>query len=473
MTEQLKCDVCVIGAGSAGLSAAFIAAQIGARTVLFEKGEMGGECLNTGCVPSKALLAAARAAAEIRSASRFGVSAVPEIRFSQVTDHVRRAIAAIAPHDSAERFEQLGVKIIRAQAQFTGRNTIVGGGYDSRARRIIIATGSRPAIPPIPGLDQASYLTNETIFSLPDLPRHLLIIGAGPEGAELAQAFARLGSSVTMFDSDRLLAKDEPELVDRLRRQLTDDGVTLREHTRIANVASGPDGVSITLAGAGERISGSHLLVAAGREANLKSLAPERAGIRFDRQGIIADARLRTNQRHVYAIGDAVSGAPRFTHVANYQAQIAAVNALFGWPAKADYRLVPSVIYTDPELAHLGTTESEARAVYGDKVRVITEELTENDRAQTDAAFPGLVKLIATRNGKIIGVSILTPHAGEMIQPWALALANRLRLSAFLRTVMPYPTQGEISKTAVQSFYMPRLFSRLPKALVRLRLALG
>jgi len=473
MTERLRCDVCVIGAGSGGLSATFIAAKLGARTVLFEKGEMGGECLNTGCVPSKALLAAARAVAEIRNASRFGISAVPDIRFPRVMEHVRRAIAAIAPHDSAERFEQLGVKVIRAQAQLTGRNMISGGGYDLRARRIIIATGSRPAIPPIPGLDQVPYLTNETIFSLSDSPRHLLIIGAGPEGAELAQAFARLGSSVTVFESDRLLAKDEPELVDRVRRQLTDDGVTLREHTRIANVASGPDGISITLAGAGERISGSHLLVAAGREANPKSLALERAGIRFDRQGIIVDTRLRTSQRHVYAIGDAVAGAPRFTHAANYQAQIAAVNALFGWPAKADYRLIPSVTYTDPELAHLGMTESEARAVYGDKVRVISEELTENDRAQTDAAFPGAVKLIAARNGKIAGVSILAPHAGEMIQPWTLALANRLRLSAFLKAVMPYPTQGEISKTAVQSFYIPRLFSRLPKALVRLRLALG
>lgn len=473
MTQQLKCDVCVIGAGSGGLSAAFITAQFGARTVLFEKGEMGGECLNTGCVPSKALLAAARAVAEIRNASRFGISAVPDIRFSRAMDHVRRAIAAIAPHDSVGRFEQLGVKVIRAQAQFTGRNTIAGGGCDLRARRIIIATGSRPAIPPIPGLDQVPYLTNETIFSLSDAPRQLLIIGAGPQGAELAQAFARLGSGVTVFESDRLLARDEPELVDRLRHQLTDDGVTLREHTRIANVTTGSDGVAVTLAGTGERISGTHLLVAAGREANLKSLAPERAGIRYDRQGILVDARLRATQSHVYAIGDAISGAPRLTHVANYQAQIAAANALFGWPAKVDYRLIPSVTYTDPELAHLGMTENEARAVYGERVRVITEELTENDRAQTDAAFPGAVKLIAARNGKIAGVSILASHAGEMIQPWALALANRLRLSTFLRAIMPYPTQGEISKSAAQSFYMPRLFSRLPKAIVRLRLALG
>jgi pyruvate/2-oxoglutarate dehydrogenase complex dihydrolipoamide dehydrogenase (E3) component len=473
MTERLKCDVCVIGAGSGGLSAAFITAQLGARTVLFEKGEMGGECLNTGCVPSKALLAAARSAAEIRNASRFGITAVPDIRFSQVMDHVRRTIAAIAPHDSVGRFEKLGVKVIRAQAQFTGRNTIAGGGYDLRARRIIIATGSRPAIPPIPGLDQVPYLTNETIFSLHDLPRHLLIVGAGPEGAELAQAFARLGSSVTLFESDRLLAKDETDLVDRLRRQLTDDAVALREHTRIANVSSGPAGVAIALAGTGERVSGSHLLVAAGREANPKGLALERAGIRFDQQGIIVDARLRTTQRHVYAIGDAIAGAPRFTHAANYQAQIAAANALVGWPAKADYRLIPSVTYTDPELAHLGMTESEARAVYGNKVRVITEELTENDRAQTDAAFPGAVKLIAARSGKIVGVSILAPHAGEMIQPWALALANGLRLSAFLKAVMPYPTLGEISKTAAQSFYLAKLFSRLPKIVVRLRLALG
>lgn len=473
MTERLRSDVCVIGAGSGGLSAAFIAAQLGARTVLFEKGEMGGECLNTGCVPSKALLAAARTAAEIRNASRFGINAVPDVRFSLVMDHVRRAIAAIAPHDSAERFERLGVNVIRAQAQFTSRNGIAGGDCDLRARRIIIATGSRPAIPPIPGLDQVPYLTNETIFSLPDLPRHLLIIGAGPEGAELAQAFARLGSSVTVFESERLLAKDEPELVDRLRRQLTDDRVALREHTRIANVMSGPDGVAITLGGTGERISGSHLLVAAGREMNPNSLALERAGIRFGREGIIVDARLRTTQRHVYAIGDAIAGAHCFTHAANYQAQIAVANALFGWPAKADYRLIPSVTYTDPELAHLGMTESEARAVYGDKVRVLTEELAENDRAQTDVAFPGAMKLIVARNGKIAGVSILAPHAGEMIQPWALAVANRLRLSAFLKAVMPYPTLGEISKTAAQSVYMPRLFSRVPKALVRLRLTLG
>ena len=473
MTEQLKCDVCVIGAGSGGLSAAFIAAKLGARTVLFEKGEMGGECLNTGCVPSKALLAAANAAADIRTAAGFGISAVPETRFPAVTDHVRRAIAAVAPHDSAERFEQLGVKVIRAQAQFTGPRMIAGGGYEVRARRIIIATGSRPAIPLIPGLNQVTYFTNETIFSLSDLPRHLLIIGAGPVGSELAQAFVRLGSRVTVFDAGRLLAKDEPEPVDRLRRRLTEDGVGLREHALISYVTAGHDGVSIVLAGTGERISGSHLLVATGREANTQGLALERAGISFDHQGIMVNARLRTNRRNVYAVGDCVAGAPRFTHVANYQAQIATVNALFGWPAKADYRLVPSVTYTDPELARLGMTESQARSHYGDKVRVITGELTENDRARTDSAFPGLLKLIAARNGSILGVSILAPRAGEMIQPWALSVANRLKLSAFLRTIMPYPTLGEISKTAAQSFYMSRLFSNLPRAIVRLRLGVG
>ncbi len=473
MSERVNCDVCVIGAGSGGLFAAFVAAQLGARTVLFEKDKMGGECLNTGCVPSKALLAAARAAAQGHTSNRPNDdSPPPAAAFSSAMDHVKRAIEAIAPHDSQERFEGIGVNVIRAHAQFAGRDIVRGGSYEVRARRFVIATGSRPAIPPIPGLANVQYLTNETIFSLSVRPRHLLIVGGGPIGVEMAQAFARLGSEVTVFDAAHLLTKDEPELVEKLRAHLVSERVTFRENVKLESVSSNGDGVVVTLGGAGERISGSHLLIAAGRKPNIDGLTLEAGGIKFDAKGIKVDARLRTSNRRVYAIGDA-SGGPQFTHIASYQAGVVIRNALFGFPTKVDYRGLPWVTYTDPELAHVGMSVREARERYGKNVRILAADFAHNDRALTDNAYPGSLQVIVKPDGTILGASILGTHAGELLQVWAVAISNRLKLKAFTRTILPYPTLGELSKTAAQSFYGPKLFSWLPKALVWFRLKLG
>ena len=297
-------------------------------------------------------------------------------------------------------------------------------------------------------------------------------LGGGPIGVEMAQAFARLGSEVTVFDAAQLLTKDEPELVEKLRAHLVLERIRFKESVKIESVSRNEDGVVVVVDGTDERISGSHLLIAAGRRPNIDGLNLEEAGIEFDAKGITVDARLRTSNRRVYAIGD-VSGGPQFTHMANYHAGIVIRNALFGLPAKVDYRAIPWVTYTDPELAHVGMTVREARERYGENLRILAKDFAHNDRALTDNAYPGSLQVIVKPDGTILGASILGTHAGELLQVWALAISNRLKLSAFTRTILPYPTLGEISKTAAQSFYAPKLFSWLPKAIVQFMLKLG
>lgn len=470
MTKTVKCDVCVIGAGSAGLSVASGAAQLGAHTVLFERGEMGGDCLNYGCVPSKALLAAAHAAQGLKEVGRFGIQSYrSQIDFPAVMKHVRDTIAAIAPHDSQERFEKLGVRVIRAEARFTGRHEISGGEFRVRARRFVVATGSRPTIPPIPGLVDVPYLTNETIFGLQTLPEHLLIIGGGPIGVEMAQAFRRLGSKVTILQRSGLLPKDEPEFVDTLRQRLHEEEATIRENVAIAGITRGQAGIAVRLEGAEESVTGSHLLVAAGREPRLAGLDLERAGIASTPYGITVDAHLRTTNRRVYALGD-VTGRPQFTHTAGYQAGIVIRNALFRLPSKVDYRALPWVTYSDPELAHVGLTEAEARKQRGRVVQTVCAEFADNDRAQTEHQTTGGIKVVVDSKGAILGVTILGSHAGELIGLWGLAITQKLRLSALTGVIFPYPTLGEISKAAASAFFAPKLFSAWPKRLVRLLL---
>jgi pyruvate/2-oxoglutarate dehydrogenase complex dihydrolipoamide dehydrogenase (E3) component len=473
MSNSLACDVCIIGAGSAGLSVASAAAQLGARTILFERGEMGGDCLNYGCVPSKALLAAAHRAQNVRTAGVFGVHAPdPEIDFPAVMQHVHSVIAAIAPHDSVERFEMLGVRVIKAAARFTGSREVSGGGFRVTARRIVIAAGSAAALPPIPGLSEVGALTNKTIFSLTQRPGHLLIIGGGPIGIEMAQAFRRLGSAVTILEGTQLLQKDEPEFVDVLRQQLQAEGVTIREGIKIGSVARISGGVSVTLGETGEKIEGSHLLVAAGREPRLDGLDLDCAGVAYTPKGITVDAGLRTSNRRIYAIGD-VNGGPQFTHSAGYQAGLVIRSSLFRLPAKVDYRALPWVTYCDPELAHVGLTEAGARERFGQDVRIVKTEFAANDRAQAERDTGGGIKLVLRRNGTVLGVSILGSQAGEMIGLWALAMSKKLKLSAITGTILPYPTRGEISKAAASAFYSPKLFSNWPRRIVRLLLKLG
>ena len=458
-------DVAVIGGGSGGLSVAAAAAQFGQKVVLFEKAEMGGECLNTGCVPSKALLAAAKHAHAMRDAARYGITPVePRVDFEGVMAHVQRAIATIAPHDSEERFTGLGVRVVRAAARFRDARTLEAGGQRFQARRVVIATGSRPAIPPIPGLDGVPYLTNETLFSNTVLPSHLLIIGAGPQGLEMAQAHRRLGATVTVVDAGPPLAGADPELAAILLQQLAAEGIEILAGTAIARAFSSADGIGLELAG-GRIVTGSHLLVAAGRKPNIEGLGLEEAGIRFTPRGITVDERFRTSNRSAYAIGDVAGG--RSTHEAGYQAGLVIRHMLFGLPVKAT-AAIPRVTYTDPELAEAGLGEAEARARFGKDLRVLRQPFHGNDRAVAEGQPQGLVKIMVGRRGRILGVGLVGPEAGELIQPWLLAMGRGLKVSAMAGQLLPYPTRGEAGRKAAVEYFRDLASNRLLRAVIRL-----
>ena len=462
MTRPLAPDLCIIGAGSAGLAVAAGAAQMGADVVLIERGLMGGDCLNFGCVPSKSLLAAARLADLARRGAALGItSARPDIDFAAAADGVQNVIAAIAPNDSVERFEGLGVRVLRREARFTSPRTIRAGEIEIRPRRFVIATGSYPAVPPIPGLADVPYLTNETIFANRERPDHLIVIGGGPIGIEMAQAHRRLGARVTVLDVGPVLPRDDPELVASLTGHLADEGIAIRPGVEIAGIERDGDAIVIRLAD-GERIAGSHLLVAAGRRPSIEALDLAAAGIEATAKGITVDARLRTTNRRAFAIGD-VAGGPQFTHVALYHAGIVIRNALFRLPAKVDYRALPWVTYTDPELAQVGLTQDAA----GEDARVLRWPFSENDRAQTERDTEGLVKIVLGRNGRVLGASILGTGAGDLILPWALAIAQKLKIGALANLIVPYPTRGEASKRAAGCYYTPTLFSPRTRRLVR------
>jgi pyruvate/2-oxoglutarate dehydrogenase complex dihydrolipoamide dehydrogenase (E3) component len=475
VNRVIRADLCVIGAGSGGLSVAAGAAQMGARVVLVEKHKMGGDCLNTGCVPSKALLAAAHVAEVVRGGARFGVNGMePEVDFAAVRDHLRDVIAGIEPHDSVERFEGLGVTVIKAAARFTGPREVVAGDATLRARRFVVATGSSPALPPVPGLESVPVLTNETIFELGERPEHLIVIGGGPIGAELAQAHRRLGARVTVLEMFSLLGRDDPEAVEIVRGRLVAEGIDLREGVRIGGVEPRGNEIAVTLdgaAGAEEAIVGSHLLVAAGRRANLEGLDLEAAGIDHGPQGITVDARLRTSNRRVFAIGD-VTGGYQFTHMAGYQAGIVIRNALFRLPAKVRYHAVPWVTYTDPELAHVGLSEAAAEDEHG-AVTVLRWRFDENDRARAERDTEGLIKVVVGRRGRILGATIAGRNAGELILPWVLAVDQGLKIGAMANLIAPYPTLGEVSKRVAGSYYTPALFAARTKRLVRALQRLG
>jgi pyruvate/2-oxoglutarate dehydrogenase complex dihydrolipoamide dehydrogenase (E3) component len=467
--SNITCDLCIIGAGSGGLSVAAAAAQMAARVVLVEAGAMGGDCLNTGCMPSKAMIAAAQAAHGGEGAPDLGIAAAtPRIEFAAVHAHVRRVIAAIAPHDSVERFESLGVQVVKAEARFTAPDEIIAGTQRIKARRFVIAAGSRAALPPIPGLAEAGAYTNETIFDLTERPEHLVVIGGGPIGLELSQAFRRLGSAVTVLERHVILPRDEPEAAELVRHRLRGEGVDLRESIQIDSVRRDAAGVTVGIEdNDGKRsIAGTHLLVAAGRQPNVERLGLEAAGIVFTPKGITVDAGLRTSNRKVYAIGD-IAGGPQFTHIAGYHAGLVIRSALLGLPAKVDYAALPWVTFLDPEIAHVGLTEAEARKQHG-SVTVLHESFARNDRAVTEQETEGFIKVIAGPRGRILGATIVGPHAGEMISLWGLAISRRLKLSAIAGMLAPYPTLSEISKRAAGQYYAPLVFGSKVRALVRL-----
>ncbi len=468
MAETLTPDICVIGGGSGGLSVAAAAAAFGVSCVLIERGKMGGDCLNTGCVPSKALLAAAKRAALAHSADAFGVHTTVDVNFAKVREHVRRVIASIAPTDSVERFTSLGVRVIQGEAKFTDRHTVaVGNNYEIRARRFVIATGSTPSVPPIPGLDDGPYFTNDTIFDLTERPRHLVIIGAGPIGLEMAQGFRRLGSEVTVLEAATPLAKDDPEAAAIVLTQLAREGVIVRSGVQVTGVDyishsamvtfTGPDGAG--------KAEGSHMLVATGRKPSLDALNLDAAGIRYDRSGIIVKRNLKTSNGRVYAIGDCAAGQLQFTHAANYHAGVVIRNALFRLPVRVSNDDVPWVTFTDPELAQAGLTEAQARA-RKIKIRIARWPYHDNDRAQTERATHGHIKVITTRKGRILGATIVGAEAGELIALWALAIAQGLNIRALTGIVLPYPTLSEIGKRAAIDFFTPNLTSPLLRRII-------
>ena len=465
MTKTLSVDLCIIGAGSGGLSVAAGAVQLGKTVILCEKGEMGGDCLNYGCVPSKALIAAASAAAAIRNAKKFGVAAgVPHVDFAAVIDHVQSVIAGIAPHDSQERFESLGVTVLRDAAKFTGKRQIQAGDTIVNAKHFVVATGSSPFVPPIDGIEDVPYFTNETIFTNKTQPEHLIIVGGGPIGVEMAQAFRRLGSRVTIIEAKSILNNEDPEAVAIVRESLMSDGVALEEGAMAAGVDFADGNINVKLND--KTIAGSHLLMAVGRRANVSDLHLEKAGVTFTDKGISVDDRLRTANKRIYAIGD-VAGGAQFTHVAGDHASTIIRNVLFKMPAKRQDALAPRVTYCDPEIASIGAPTTGAPS-NDDKTRCVKWLFADNDRAKTEKRDDGFVKIATDAKGLILGATIVGKSAGDLIQPVAVAMASRQKIGAFTKSIAPYPTRSEALKRAAGAWYTPTLFSDRTRALVRL-----
>ena len=439
MAERIKTDVCIIGAGSGGLSVAAGAVQMGASVVLLEGHKMGGDCLNYGCVPSKALLHAGKTA----------------MGWDDAHDHVRQTIATIEPHDSVERFEGLGVRVITEYGSFISPKEVQAGDYIIEARRFVISTGSSPLVPPIPGIENVPYETNETIFELKTRPDHLLIIGGGPIGMEMAQAHRRLGCEVTVIEGMKALGRDDPEMAAHVLDALRSEGIAIEEDALAAEIRGKAGAIEVE-AKDGRIFKGTHLLMAVGRKANTDKLNLSAAEIEPTRAGIKVDASLRTTNKKVYAIGD-VAGGLQFTHVAGYHAGVIIRSMLFGLPSKQRTDHIPWATYTAPELAQIGLTEAEARKSHGDKLEVARFDFAGNDRAIATQQAKGLIKVVIVK-GRPVGVSIVGPGAGEMITLWALAIANRLKMGQIAAMVAPYPTMAEISKRAAGAYFSPRLF---------------
>jgi pyruvate/2-oxoglutarate dehydrogenase complex dihydrolipoamide dehydrogenase (E3) component len=481
-SEEITADLCIIGGGSGGLSLAASAVQLGLKVVLIEKHKMGGDCLNYGCVPSKAMIAAARRAHHMRTASKFGIESVePRISPRAVRDHVHGVIAAIAPNDSVERFTGLGVQVIQAAARFADPHSVIAGDRLIRAARFCIATGSSPAVPPIPGLDTVPYFTNEKIFDNDAAIPSLVVIGGGPIGMELAQAHMRLGSRVVVLEAMKAMGKDDPELAGMLLERLRAEGLDIREGAAVQRVEGSAGAIRVTVATANgaETIEGTHLLVATGRAANVSGLDLDAAGITFDRRGIRVSETLLTSNPKVFAIGDVVGGL-QFTHMANYHAGIVFRHLLLGRLARPLLRgaatvrtdRVPWVTYTAPELANVGLTEEEARKRHG-TIAVYRWPMHENDRAQAERETEGFLKVVTTKKGRILGAALVGEHAGEIIQMWSLAISQGLHIKAMADWISPYPTLSEVNKRAALGYYAAKAASPLARRVMGLLRKLG
>lgn len=465
----IKTDICVIGAGPAGLTVAVGAVELGASVILIEGGKMGGNCLNTGCIPSKALLAAAHAAHTTKTASTFGINASHEmINMSVVHDYIKQIIDDIAPADSAERLEHLGIRVIKGMAEFHDADHLLVGEQVIKAKRFIIATGSIPFIPKITGLDTVRYFTTDTIFNLRAPIEDLIVLGGGPVGVEMAQAHARLGSKVTLITDRAIMPKDDPEVVEILRQNLIAENITLVENTTINLVEKKKDDIVVSFTKGNKRASviGTHLLVAVGRRANVNSLKLEKADVAFDEDfGIKVDKYMRTSNKNIYAAGD-VLGQYLFTHAASYQAHIILKNALMRCSTSVDYRALSWVTFTDPELAKVGLSEAEA-AHQHIKYTVLRMPFSHNDRARTEHATNGLVKVIINQRGRVLGATIVGKHAGELIMFWTMAIAQKLKMKDLAHLIVPYPTYNNINRSLALKYYHRQLHCKWTKKIVR------
>jgi len=452
----------VVGGGPAGLVVASVAAQLGLKVTLVEQsGKLGGDCLHTGCVPSKTLIHTARVAALMRRADAFGLGAVePQVDLGRVNDHVQSVIDQIQKHDDPQRFRSYGCEVLFGTAQFVDAHRLRVNGELIRGRRIVIATGSRPLVPP----EEAGYLTNENLFSLRELPRRLVILGGGPIGVEMAQAFARLGSQVSLVERlAHILPQEDPELAEAVGDILTAEGVRIHTDTSAERVRLRGRIRTVECSGA-LNLEADQVLVAAGRKPSLEGLDLDAAGVDYGPGGISVDARMRSSRKHIFACGD-VCGPYPFTHMAEYQAGIVISNAVFRFPKKADYRVVPWVTYTDPELARVGLTARQAAEKGLDPV-VLRFPFHDIDRALTEVEPRGFVKLV-THKKKILGASILGPHAGELLHEIVLAMQTGATIGDISATIHAYPTLAQVHRRAVNTFYAGKLFSPGTRRLVR------
>jgi pyruvate/2-oxoglutarate dehydrogenase complex dihydrolipoamide dehydrogenase (E3) component len=457
-----KRDLVIIGGGAGGLVVASVAAQLGLKTTLIEKhSQLGGDCLHFGCVPSKALLRCAHVAGLLRKAAEFGFQAVtPETDLGRVNAFIQSAVDKIQHHDSHERFRELGCEVLRGVARFADAHSIMLGETLIQSKRFVIATGSRTWIPPIDGVENIDYLTNEDMYSLEALPQRLLVLGGGPVGVEMAQAYARLGSKVTLVELEqRILPRSDPEISAVLSRQLKIDGVEI-VHGEVVRLSSDAGSITAEFRNR-DQIVADKLLIAIGRRAVVNDLGLERAGVEYSERGISVNAKMQTSQRNIYACGD-VTGLLPFTHVAEQQAGIVIANAVFRLPKRIDYRVIPSVVFTEPECAQVGVDADE----HDSSLRVIKFDMKDLDRAVAENETTGFVKLVI-RKGRLVGAHVIGQHAGELIHELALAIQQKLKLSKVSTLVHAYPSWSQVNRRAASQYFRDSLFSPKTKRLVK------
>ena len=456
-------DIGILGGGAAGLTIASGAAQLGAKTLLIEKeGRLGGDCLHFGCVPSKTLIKTAQVWHLANSAKQFGLPELERkpVDFKAVASRIQSVISTIQKHDSVERFCGLGAKVEFGQAMFVDEHSIKLNGKIYSAKTWVIATGSSPSIPSIQGLDKTPFLTNREIFSLDHLPCSMIFLGGGPVSTEMAQAFSRLGSRVTVIErGHHILGREDEDMAASVMKVLCSEGVTLHLNASVVSMRDLGTEKEVVINKGEEttRLRAETIVVAAGREANIEGMGLKEIGMEFEKKGIRVDSRMRTNHKHIYAAGD-VTGDYQFTHAAGYEGGIVVSNAIFHLPRKADYTFLPWCTYTDPELASIGMNEAAAKTK-GIAYSVWTEEFRDNDRSLAEGEEVGRIKMVLDQHENPLGIQILGPHAGELLSEWVAVLNGKMKLSTLAAAVHPYPTLGEINKRVVGTYFSGKIFS--------------